>query len=435
MTNIKIVQVNLQHAVGAVAVLMKTLVEMSINIALLQEPWTGGDGRIRGMGCFKGKVFACKPSDGPRACVLITDPLNAEILPQFLSRDLVAVRMTLRGVKTVIASAYFSHSEESPPQELTRLVDYCKREGMQYLIGCDANSWNVAWGSTDTNERGSDLMEYLSAENLTVLNRGSKPTFVTANRQQVLDITLACSKMEKLVSDWEVSDEESMADHKYITYSIETETRDESVHIRNPRKTDWSKYLVELKAHLPLLPNELSDVVVVETYCQRLTSTIIDAFQASCPLREKKVHKEPPWWNETIEKLRRQTRLMSNRARRTMLPEDYNSYRQVRSEYKKEIRRSKRCTWRKFCEEISTMPPVCRIQKAMSKDRRVVTGPVMTDQNNLTKCDKEALEVLMKAHFPNCRLNELSEESDDHTEMPSTEVITEERVVEAIKMF
>jgi Endonuclease-reverse transcriptase len=62
---------------------------------------------------------------------------------------------------------------------------------MQIVIGCDANSHHVAWGSTDTNSRGAALLEYIASSNLEILNRGNEPTFVTHNRSEVIDISLS----------------------------------------------------------------------------------------------------------------------------------------------------------------------------------------------------------------------------------------------------
>lgn len=101
MGEIKILQANLQHAIDAASVLVASMKRDKINIALIQEPYIGNDGRVRGLSGFGGNIF------------------SAEVLPQFLTRDLVAITTMVQGIRTVVASAYFPHAEESPHQMLS----------------------------------------------------------------------------------------------------------------------------------------------------------------------------------------------------------------------------------------------------------------------------------------------------------------------------
>ena len=93
--------------------------------------------------------------------------------------------------KLVIGSAYFPHDSAShPPEEVRSLVDYRKVRGLPTLLGCDANSHHKLWGSTDTNRRLEDLMDYIITNDLDILNTGTMPTFRNSVREEVIDITL-----------------------------------------------------------------------------------------------------------------------------------------------------------------------------------------------------------------------------------------------------
>jgi len=71
---------------------------------------------------------------------------------------------------------------------------------------CDANSHHTCWGSSDTNSRGNALLDYLVTTKLDILNAGVKPTFVTAGRQEVIDISLATADIVTDVISWRVSE-------------------------------------------------------------------------------------------------------------------------------------------------------------------------------------------------------------------------------------
>jgi hypothetical protein len=86
------------------------------------------------------------------------------MLPGFSCRDLVAVLVTYFEGKTerrlVICSAYLQYDSEDPPtKELEDLVRYCE-ENLYLIIGCDSNA-HSAWGSTNCNDRGEALVEFL----------------------------------------------------------------------------------------------------------------------------------------------------------------------------------------------------------------------------------------------------------------------------------
>jgi len=55
----------------------------------------------------------------------------------------------------------------------------CRAEGTHLIVGCDANSHHTSWGSTNNN-RGESLFNYITANELDIMNRGNKPTFVTS---------------------------------------------------------------------------------------------------------------------------------------------------------------------------------------------------------------------------------------------------------------
>ena len=60
--------------------------------------------------------------------------------------------------KIIIGSAYISHDSASNPLEEIRLLVI---RGLPLLLEGDINSHYTLWGSTDTNRRGKDLVDYL----------------------------------------------------------------------------------------------------------------------------------------------------------------------------------------------------------------------------------------------------------------------------------
>jgi hypothetical protein len=90
--------------------------------------------------------------------------------------------------------------------EVRDITDYCHSSKKQLIVGCDANTQHIMWGSTSANPRGESFMKFLTSSNLNILKHGNKPTYVVCNRKKVTDLKLGTNKIGNLVSNWHVSD-------------------------------------------------------------------------------------------------------------------------------------------------------------------------------------------------------------------------------------
>ena len=121
----------------------------------------------------------------------------------------------------------------------------CRAQGTHLIIRCDANLHHPSWGNTNINNRSESLFNYIMANGLDTKNRGNKPTFVTTNSQEVIDITIATFYAGNLIKDWHITEEVSCSDHRYIRFTVRG--IDHSVKTyRNPRSTDWESFRTDL---------------------------------------------------------------------------------------------------------------------------------------------------------------------------------------------
>ncbi|KAJ8915709.1 hypothetical protein NQ315_000643 [Exocentrus adspersus] len=209
----------------------------------------------------------------------------------------------------------------------------------QQLIGCDANAHHTFWGSKVVNQRGHGL---------DILNGGTKPTFVIRNRQEVIDITISNSWSSHLVTNWRVSSEVSMSDHRHILFNLETGTVPEEREYRNPKLTVWSTYKDILSRNVgpPVRPHTIPQI---ESSVKNLTKAVVHAYEQSCPVRKVRSRHSVPWWNPELLTLRKKARALFNRAMRTRTNADWDLYKEAQRQFKSCIKRSKRDAWKEFC--------------------------------------------------------------------------------------
>nr|XP_023014683.1 uncharacterized protein LOC111504372 [Leptinotarsa decemlineata] len=204
-----------------------------------------------GLGDIRGELIYNKTSETPRTCIIIRKGINILPLSNLCSRDLTAVKIKTAGgggpEEIIIGSAYPTYDSPEPPltREVEELVRACQAEGLQLIIGCDANAHHLTWRSTNTNERGEHLLQFIVANNLDILNIGNKPTFVNARRSEVIDVTIGTTFVSNYVRKWNVYDEESCLDHRHKNFEIGGIQTSVLIY-QNSRKTNWGAYTVDL---------------------------------------------------------------------------------------------------------------------------------------------------------------------------------------------
>ena len=409
--SLRVLQTNLQHSETATAQMRKWLEVSNSAIALIQEPWVRA-GRIRGLFNLGGKLFVANDHEVPRTCIYVTKNINAQPLTEFCSRDIYAIRLQIPQssslTELVVASVYMHESDDPPPHDLTRLVNYCESNGLEILIGTDSNAHHTLWGMEKCNNRGLALVEYLFTTNLVLLNTGSEPTFVTRRSRTVIDLTLATEKVRHLVAGWHVSDEASCSDHRWIRYDIQVDIPPTPPR-RNPRKTDKARYRRELGNRLSsiTIPARLEDTEQINTYVKSITDILLQCYQAACPLTSPPEH--PPgdrWWGPELQRLRKRVRRLLNWAMNTSTDQDWDSYKEAKSRYKKRIRFRRTASWRKFCGSIETFEQANRVRKILACDSGRELGSLKKPDNTYTSSTEKAQQVLLATHFPGCRLTE-----------------------------
>lgn len=441
---LKVIQANLHRAGAAMDVLAWRFAKEEFHVALLQEPWAN-KGKIQGIPHSLGKLIFDKNSSRPRAAMLLSNKINFLNIPLFNRKDLVAVLVKLPTpggfIEVIMASAYFPGEElDAPPIDVIELVEYSKNHNLPVILGCDANAHHLVWGSSDINKRGESLLEYLTTNNLDILNRGNAPTFENRIRQEVLDITIASPSLTHYCANWHVSKEASLSDHKHICFNMCTSLK-VLENFRNPKRTNWNHYQELLKYEINSAEVPISSPDCIDLHANQLVNSITAAYEQSCPISQIKGKKQVPWWNEELSVKRKQTRKLFNRAKTFG---NWEEYKASLTEYNNLLRKSKRESWRKLCEEIEDLPVASRLQKVLAKDTLANLGLLEKPDGSLTNNSSETLEVLLKTHFPGCTFINDSEVSgvEERMQRPSplsrklaNKIFTPERIKWAISTF
>ena len=422
--------------------LQRRLERDAVFMALIQEPYTfGGLATINPSGSI---VFQASTGadERNRAAIVVSSSLRAWSVPEFTNNDMVTVALDCSAGTIWCSSVYMPGDSEDPPppMKVRSLIQHCEYSSIPLIIGCDANAHNTVWNSTNNNERGEALWDYLISTNLEICNRGHEPTFVIQNRREVLDLTLVSMNFADEVSNWRVDESPSLSDHRCIRFNL-AECNCITKVSRNLKRADWAQYEITCQNKLiECTPVNLSTPEELDSAALSVTSALVSALDESCPLRPVSFRRKTNfWWTTELAAKRRHIKSAWNRASNMDTHGAWEVYRLLKREYKSLIRRAKRSSWRKFCSSFDKLHDSHRIGKLLKGVRKVQLDVLEKTDGTYTSDPGETLELMMSVHYPGSerieRASPYSAPRLNWDEGLSFHFLTEERIAKSINSF
>lgn len=405
-------QINLHHCKGATSLIDRHLYEKQTNkqnlLVMIQEPWINKS-KIHGLDENKYNLFYDRTSIKPRACIIATKELNIAFMPQFSSGDCSTVIVNLNtqtiNEELIFSSVYMDGNKPDLPDRIVRdTIEYSTNSGIPIIVGADCNAHHTLWGSSDNNNRGAKLAEYLATTNLDICNIGNSPTFVNKIRHEVLDVTFTTQCFMDRVKGWHVSNEETLSDHREINFYIEHCAKQATL-FRNPRNINWETFNDTLKRNLSKMNifDNIDTPYKLETAVEQLNRSMDKAFIRSCPGRVSRP-KQNHWWNNELARLKSETRRLQRIAMASKgSASEHSSWlvlRKSRCKYTKEIRSAKATHWESFCHSIENASAISRLHKLLAKDPSKGPGILKKPNGEFTTNGEEAAQLLLNTHFP-----------------------------------
>lgn len=396
--------------------LCETLGDDRPRVVLIQE---GHNLKLSG-----GFIYRHKAAKKPRAGVFVRDDLDkdggAQLLEEFTTRDQVAVNLVVKSAngekrRLILASAYLPgniKAEHLITKELRGLVAHCKESGTELIIGMDANSHDERWQSKHNDKRGARLVEFIDEEMLVILNEGDKPTYVrnamkTDEINSIIDITIATPGIASLISDWEVSDDIFLSDHRCIKMNIKA-TKPEPIRTRLKKFTNWENFenILCNSEELSKLSRmeKISTIGELEAVADKFNEILNSAYFDSSTVKTVKFKSKQPWFGLKLHKLRIRLRKALRLALRSKRDRFFCAYRSLRSSYKRKCSIAKFQNWKKFLSKLDSAKETARIFKFLEMGGGLRTSAVRRDDGTYTMDTAETMRELMKEHFKGARV-------------------------------
>lgn len=418
-----VLQINCQRSYAGMCDLGVNMRRMNASVALVQEPYVNGMGRVQGLPAGM-KVF--QNERGMSSIVI--DDLNVEcMLMNELTNDMgVCVMLQGRFGRIYAVSVYMKFNEEIEPyiEYLRSVYEDLRNECL--IIGMDANAVSPLWFSKGelrhrSYARGQLLEDWIVNARLNVLNQASEIfTFSGPRGQSDIDVTVTSEACERFQFEWEVLPDCGVSDHNYIM--ITTRMNQEMPGYVSGKRwstlnVDWEVYVQEVADCADGYSMTDFETLNVDDKIRKVNewvNVVNDRMMRKCV---RKNSKKVRWWTPDLEECKRRVnRLRSNfqNDRRNGVNEEIsrNAYRNERRVYKAAMREAKWKHWTEFVSNHGNENPWGDVYKFCRGKKRGVNEvcSLKVNGNEWTRNWNESVNVLLNEFFPGA--------PDEHIEDP-----------------
>ena len=136
-------------------------------------------------------------------------------------------------------------------------------------------------------------------------------------------------------------------------------------------KTDWTLFqsnLLEVKA----ITYNIWDIKTIELESTQLLNSLTSALKKSKYFKTIKSHQRPnKWWSNSLQLLKaRVIKLAKKMHSKHGTDEDRNMFLLAKKHFQREVRKSKRNSWKKFLSEIEDPASMTLLTKVLGKNHR-----------------------------------------------------------------
>jgi len=176
-----------------------------------------------------------------------------------------------------------------------------------------------------------------------------------------------------------VFDGPSFSDHQNIDFVIDSAIKDRT--FRDPKSTNWTQYSEDLRETLGSMNSKVKDEYDVEIAAETLQQAIITTYH-NCRLKTRKIRRQTPWWTKDLETKRQAVCKLFWKA---LTSGKWDLYRRTLAKYNSDVRKAKRRSWKRLCEEVNSTPEGARLYRILKREPQNIVGMLLGPTGDYTK--------------------------------------------------
>ncbi|GFW35329.1 RNA-directed DNA polymerase from mobile element jockey [Trichonephila clavipes] len=284
--------------------------------------------------------------------------------------------------------SYYFEPSKNIDSDFHKISQVFSSKNLNRLVwSMDSNSKSELWFSPYSDARGTKLSEFISANNLFIINEDCGPTFCATQGTSYIDITVVGSDLLEDSSSCCLSENESLSDHVMIEFEFchSTALRDTSSApfvIFNTKKANWCrfrKFCLSRMTHIFNTLNSCTNSSCLNTVIEEVSFVIYQACLYSMPIKKTSKH-NVPWLSIEIDCARKRLNASRRRFQRyetinAVLQKSFPSDSEEKDNiFQKDYRHAARTAYPSFFDpsfsydEVNTMVSMLKLNKSPGPD-------------------------------------------------------------------
>ena len=337
------------------------------------------------------EIFHKKVNPCDRGVSLMVDSsLASSVVPLHTDLEATAARVSVGNKVYTFCNLYLSPSKQHSKASIENLLDQLPRPAV--MMG-DYNAHHPLWGSTSSNQLGTDLEEIFSLRNLCVLNDGTPTRLHYNGTATCIDLTVVDPSIV-LDFEWSVLDDSHGSDHYPVLLKSVSAEEEDSEARYNLNKANWPVYEEHCRGRIR------DEAVFREGTCpvESLTHILSDIVEDCIPKSNNKNRRtKVPWFNNDCREAKRRRKRALHRFRRTPTLANLLAFRQARARCRWVMKNAKRSSWQDFCSTLNYQTKASTVWRAIRKIKGKKGGPSLQhlDAGGTPVTDKKEIVNLL----------------------------------------
>ena len=409
--NLRCLQINLHHSKLASANLAQIVLDLSIDVVLIQEPYAfSADTPVLSdipPGFYAYHDLSSDHAYG--AAILIRQSLvkNGDLKLFHKGNHAACVEIHCRLGRFRFASLYLRPSLPNFVSSAKECLEFFSSPFA--VIGVDSNAKNQLWNSIYTDQKGIDFEQLALVSKLNVMNATLDSLNFVPGGTSFVDVTLAGDEVK--LHSWRFLPFASLSDHPFIYFetgassSLNFANRQDFSRRVVPRFSSINQqlFLELLKKDLSSCPSVIasSSFDIVEQQIDALTRTIVSCARAA---KDRKIDnpaaRNMPWWSRELCALRTKARQAYRVWSLAKSEESRSFYRLSKSVFQRELRKAKNRTWADFRRNTSPADTFKELATFTGKTNTISLPDSMMIDGVLTSNSSTIVEGCANHFFP-----------------------------------
>ena len=293
--------------------------------------------------------------------ILVNENIPQSIVTLNTHLQAVAVKVTAHKTIT-LCSVYLpprNHFNFNP-KDLQNVIDQLPSP---FILMGDFNGHHTLWGCEDVNNRGQQLEDLILKNDLILLNDKSHTYFHSASGTFTsIDLTL-CSPSLFLDFSWKVGPDPCGSDHFPLLLENDGPPSLERVQRWKLAKANWDQFQHLCSTHL-----HQSAIADADDPLSLFTSILKDIAEETIPKTlavPKRFNK--PWFSDICKDAIKERNRALERFKLEPTEGNLNAYRIARAKARRDIRHSKKTSWRNYVSKMNSQTSVKSVWNRISK--------------------------------------------------------------------